>query len=410
MKPTATPWLLCFVIVAGALAAQAEVSQEDAAAARAASESVPAEVRAWLADHTEPRAIPSWLLSRQVIEAIEPAQLHELLEGADPASMQTRSGEPLGTLVAKVGLGSTFGKSVFTPIAPCRVIDTRVAAGKLAAGETRRYVLRGETTDYSAYGGTAAGCGIPDGSPCVPSILSFKVNQASALVLAVTAVEPEGLGQLRLWAANRPEPAGSRLSYTGPPHGFDLANEVIAAMCDEVAIAHCNLCPMGDVAVSATGAASHVVVDVVGYFSAFERFEVQAYPTSAVTTADLALSGECKSYGELRLCFSSKTKGTVVVEADLDCQIEHVYGTNDVVSFTLSDAASGCVAPNADWRWPSTLPSGIYDTQLHLTREFPLNPGQGFCINPRGQMLHGATAGDRCLEGQARGIFYPDGL
>jgi hypothetical protein len=291
------------------------------------------------------------------------------------------------------------------------MIDTRMANGKLLAGETRRYVVRGETADYSAYGGEAGGCGIPAASPCTPSLLSFQHNLASALVLNVTAVEPAGDGHLKVWAGNRPEPAGSRLSYSGRGRGSDLANEVIAAMCDEVAINTCtNLCLAGDLAVSATGAASHVVVDVVGYFSRLERFELQAGPQSVATTADLALAGECRSYAQLPLCFASPTAGTVFLEADLDCQIEHQHGTNDVVSFTLSTASEGCVAPDADWRWPSTLPTGIYDTQLHLMREFALAPGQGLCVNPRGRMLHGASAGDRCLEGRARGVFYPDGL
>lgn len=138
-----------------------------------------------------------------------------LRDGADPESITNRSGEPLGQLFP-------FGDGVFTPLPPCRVIDTRVAAGKFAPGETRGYTLRGETTDYSAYGGVARdGCGIPDRVSCGPHFCF--VNGAQALVLNVTAIEPESPGFLTLWAGNHAEPQGPRLAYATQPPNSDLA-------------------------------------------------------------------------------------------------------------------------------------------------------------------------------------------
>jgi hypothetical protein len=379
------------------------------AAVAAVFPGVPAKARAWLAAETEPRTIPSWLLSPTVIEAITREQFHELLQGADPESMQTLGGEPLGRLKTEVALGSPFGKSLFTPLPPCRVIDTRVVGGKLAAGETRQYVLRGETTNYSAYGGAQGGCGIPDPLPCNPSVPTFTWNRAAALALGVTAIDPEGAGSLELWAANHPEPAGSRLSYAAQPPAPDLANEVIAAMCDQVAFLSCGFCTTGDVAISATGAASHVVVDVVGFFTGLDRFELQARPYSDVTTAVLNLASSCKSYGGLSLCVSSPTAGTLFAEADLDCRIEHVQGTTDLISFTLGTALDDCAGDSeSDWLLPSVLPSATYDTQVHVMREFPLPAGQLLCIRSNGRMPLGASAGDRCFGGRMRGVFYPD--
>ena len=54
----------------------------------------------------------------------------------------------------------------FTPVAPCRILDTRLAGGPLAPGAPRSFVVAG-TAGFGAQGGREGGCGIPAGAAAV---------------------------------------------------------------------------------------------------------------------------------------------------------------------------------------------------------------------------------------------------
>jgi hypothetical protein len=74
---------------------------------------------------------------------------------------------------------------LYTPVTPCRLIDTRNSAGALAgpsliAGKTRTFSLAGQ-------------CGLPD------------LSNGGALSVNVTAVPKGGLGYLTVWAHHRPK-------------------------------------------------------------------------------------------------------------------------------------------------------------------------------------------------------------
>jgi hypothetical protein len=119
---------------------------------------------------------------------------------------------------------------VFTPVPPCRVYDTR----QFAPG-----VLRpGTVLKLSVYG-----CGV-----------SFYT---AAVAVNIVAVSPEGPGHLTAWAANQPKPGTSVINYS---RGVTVANGVILEICDLFTCADNFLVESG---VSAT----HVVVDLVGFFS-----------------------------------------------------------------------------------------------------------------------------------------------
>src|SRR5438105_13249595 len=86
-----------------------------------------------------------------------------------------------------VGAFLTFGAPptqtnlVYNPVTPCRVADTRLAIGAIAANTTRNFQVTGN--NLSAQGGSASGCGIPTGS--------------TSVVLNFVAVTPAGPGDLR---------------------------------------------------------------------------------------------------------------------------------------------------------------------------------------------------------------------
>ena len=172
---------------------------------------------------------------------------------------------PLAELVAQTGddglglnaLGDTQADLVYTPVTPCRIIDTRLGGGIMAANTTRDFLVTG--TDYSAQGGSATGCGVPYGP-------------ATAAVINFVAVTPTGQGSLWVTPYGTPMPVASTINYTT---GVNIANGVTVAICNPSA-ATCTR----DITIRAHNSATHVAGDVQGYF--------QRVATGGVGTALLA--------------------------------------------------------------------------------------------------------------------------
>ncbi len=96
-------------------------------------------------------------------------------------------------------LGDADADLTYTPLNPCRILDTRAAAGggPLAANVTRTF--NGFAANFSTQGGTASNCAIPNG--------------VAALAMNVYAVNPTNLGFIKVWPANASEPAVSTVNY-----------------------------------------------------------------------------------------------------------------------------------------------------------------------------------------------------
>jgi hypothetical protein len=86
----------------------------------------------------------------------------------------------------------------FHPVQPCRIVDTRVAGGKLASGATRNFAVSG-TTGFLAQGGKSGGCGIP--------------ATATAVAMSVIAVHSASSSDLTVWPAGIAIPLASVLNY-----------------------------------------------------------------------------------------------------------------------------------------------------------------------------------------------------
>jgi len=95
-------------------------------------------------------------------------------------------------------LGDTTRDLVYTPVVPCRIVDTRLTATPLQPGVPR--VFDGyNASSFVFQGGTASGCGIPSGT--------------TALALNVFAVNPTNLGLIKVWPQGQPEPDVSTVNY-----------------------------------------------------------------------------------------------------------------------------------------------------------------------------------------------------
>ncbi len=162
-------------------------------------------------------------------------------------------------------LGAAAADLVFTPVAPCRVIDTRTsAAGQLVAGIDQSFLVR-SAGGFASQGGSATDCGIP--------------AAASAVEMNFVAVGPAGSGDLRVAAFPGALPNASVLNYTNLP-GLNIANGIAQPVCVTGA-APC----AKDITVRADVSNTHLVVDVVGFFKAPVRPTTITLSDSASSTA-----------------------------------------------------------------------------------------------------------------------------
>jgi hypothetical protein len=181
------------------------------------------------------------------------AKAKELLAALPLAELLSQTGEDgLGLS----SLGDTQADLVYTPVAPCRIIDTRVAGGTLSPGVPRSFKV---TEDTTFQGGK--NCGIPFG-PATSAMINF---------VAVNATAP---GDLRVTPFGTPMAEASILNWAGVA-GLNLANGVAVALCDPATTTCTN-----DITLQADASAINIVADVQGYY--------QRVSTGGVGTALLA--------------------------------------------------------------------------------------------------------------------------
>jgi len=178
------------------------------------------------------------------------------------ASLATQA-QVLGSSPHQALLGSATSDLVYTPLAPCRIADTRNVGGPIAHGTVRSF--RGYTaTDFTFQGGVASDCGIP--------------ANPSALMINIAAPASTQGGYLTVWPFGTTMPLASNLDYKAG----DLANNEIAA---KMTIGSST----AEFSVFAFGT-TNVVVDVVGYFMAPVVTAVDCTTVSSVPV-DVANTG-----------------------------------------------------------------------------------------------------------------------
>src|SRR6185295_3085797 len=144
-----------------------------------------------------------------VVLALAPSLFAQTTDDPGQAGVEPVSPGPLNPTSALVDL-------VFTPITPCRIINTALSGGPIAPGSTRNFVVAG-TTGFAAQGGNASGCGIPRG-PAVAAVINF------------VAVQPSGAGDLRVTPFGTAVPLASVINYAAVA-GLNIANGVATRLC-----------------------------------------------------------------------------------------------------------------------------------------------------------------------------------
>jgi hypothetical protein len=179
---------------------------------------------------------------------------------------------------------------IYTSVVPCRILDTRLStAGRLVANVTRTFNIVGNTagTYFTSQGGPSGGCSVPgfqlttisgeaaprsmEAPAAVPSQITVQgAPQVQAVVINLAVVNAGGPGYLNAWPTDHTAPPTSLLNYT---FGTTVANQVVLAVRQDTQGA--------DISVVAAISGTHLIGDVVGYFS-----DASAVPTSGDTPLD----------------------------------------------------------------------------------------------------------------------------
>lgn len=170
-----------------------------------------------------------------------------------------------GTVGTKT-LGSLSNDLVYTPITPCRILDTRsTAAGAIANNSTRSFVAI-SASSFTSQGGSATNCGT----------LGLNVT---AVAINLTAVTPSGAGYATAYPFGTAQPVAASVNYTA---GAIVNNALIVQIPNPLS--------SFDFTVY-TFAQSHYVADIVGYFAPPVATALQCQDTANTSVTGIAAGG-----------------------------------------------------------------------------------------------------------------------
>ena len=148
---------------------------------------------------------------------------------------------PGGAGIGVQSIGSLSSDLTYTPLPPCRIVDTRVAGGAIAANSTRSFKAI-NSANFTSQGGSATNCGT----------LGLS---ASAVALNITAVTPASSGYATVFPFGTSQPLASSVNYSA---GAVVNNSILSPIPNPL--------QASDFTVY-TFAQSHYVIDIVGYFA-----------------------------------------------------------------------------------------------------------------------------------------------
>jgi hypothetical protein len=132
---------------------------------------------------------------------------------------------------------------MYTPVTPCRIVDTRnTSAGIIAASTQRNFRVFGSGGTITAQGGTSAGCSSPLGEP-----LAAHIN--------LVAVDPTGKGNLQAFPLGAGPGAGLIVNYNAIDTNLANAGTVKSITGGGP-----------DITVTSRVSSVHAVIDVLGYY------------------------------------------------------------------------------------------------------------------------------------------------
>jgi hypothetical protein len=219
-----------------------------------------------------------------------------------------RSRPGLGPKIA----GDSQADLVFTPVTPCRIINTRLTGTPIAANTTRSFKVTGDTTPQGG-----ANCGIPFG-PATAAEINF---------VAVNATAP---GDLRATPFGTPMPTASILNWASVP-GLNIANGITVAICDP---ATTTTACTNDITLMADASAINIVADVQGYYRRLDGSVL----TRAIGAERFVNAETGPVSANLLTGVVAPTAGGLLVTLSFSCESTH--GTTDT-RWTITPMVDG---------------------------------------------------------------------
>ena len=126
----------------------------------------------------------------------------------------------------------------YTPLTPCRIVDTRNAGGMIEANSSRAFFVNGTDAEIQSQGGTG-NCGVP--------------QDAVAVVLNITSHQSSAQGNFKVYPYNEPVPNTSILNFS---LGLTIANSTTTPICQPLCLRDISIYSL---------VTSHLIIDVMGY-------------------------------------------------------------------------------------------------------------------------------------------------
>jgi hypothetical protein len=385
--------------------ANAEAQAEKAARAAKAQEKI-----ARLIDRQSVRPVEARVVAedaKRIVRSLSDEQIQGFLAGETLTTVLTDerytvkvASDQVTATAAAATLGDPQSNLIFVPVAPCRIIDTRLAGGPIAANATRAFLVTG-TTGFEGQGGKAGGCGIPQGA---------TTPLAAAAVINFVAVQPQGDGDLRAWPFGQTKPLAAVVNYAVVP-GLNIANGIVVPIAGVAT-------QSDDLNVSTDVSGTQLVADVTGYFTRFPVEQFQGSLKTTVTESDHSVltdigNGTCF---QLNSCaVTAPADGKVVVTAWVGVVADHTQGTEDKVGFgfeTALPATCGWTPDSADAA-VMTASAGFgtnsdYDMTLSHGATFPITAGTNQTYYLSIKWLAGANTGDMYENSRMVCTFIPN--
>lgn len=238
---------LALAAALGSVHAASPAQSEDAERARLGDEVV----QKWGAHVAKTYRMDPAKWAREMAPAFAEASMEELNAAAAAGDFVSMNNLLLGEQPLQAGpeggstklLGENTNDLVFVPITPCRIIDTRLAGGAIAANTTRSFDVTA-VSDYAFQGGSATNCG---GAGAAGSFAAAAIN--------FTVVTPSGNGYITAFPFLTSQPLAATVNYaTG-----DIRGNYAVVKLDQGASAN-------ELSVFSF-AQTHLVADMVGYYT-----------------------------------------------------------------------------------------------------------------------------------------------
>jgi hypothetical protein len=174
-------------------------------------------------------------------DALERAARAKTFDAMDELLVPTGKANTTKALTTK-SLGEPTNDLVFVPVTPCRIFDTRLAGGAIAANTVRSFDVTA-VSDYSFQGGDASNCG---GVGAAGSFAAAAIN--------FTVVTPTAPGYVTAFPFLGAQPLAATVNY----NAGDIRGNLSIVKLDQGASAN-------ELSVYSF-AQTHLVADIVGYF------------------------------------------------------------------------------------------------------------------------------------------------